>query len=79
MRKAMIVLNTILEHQLRALLGRLPPWRNVASGWLAAELGKLLISLIEDSVLLLKSHRIGVLMRVAVQAAVTALASFSKT
>jgi hypothetical protein len=62
--------DTLVQKHLRALLADLPPGRNATDGRLAAKLGELLERVLENVSLLLRVHRRGVLVRVAVQSAV---------
>lgn len=45
----------------------------IASGWLPAELGEILVGFIQDGMLLFNAHLYGVLMRVAVEASADVL------
>lgn len=60
------IFNPILEHELGTLLARFPPWRNIPTGRLPTEFGQVLVGLVEDSVLLLEAHSLGVLVAVSV-------------
>lgn len=61
------VFDTVFEHQFSALLARLPPRGNAASGRFATKVGELLVGLVQDGVLLFKAHCNGVLVRIAVK------------
>ena len=61
------VFDPIFEHQFSAVLARLPPWGNAASGRFATKLGELLVGLVQDGVLLFKTHCNRVLVRVAMK------------
>ncbi len=64
------IFHAILQHQLGTLLARFPPWRDVPTRWLPTEFSQVLVSLVEDSMLLLEAHSLRVLVTVAVQASV---------
>ena len=69
MRKTMIILQPILQHQLRPLLTTLPPRRYNPPRWLTPlEIHNQLITLVHDRRLLLQRHFLRILVRVAVQA-----------
>lgn len=67
MTKAMVILQTILEHQLGALLARFPPRRDHATRRLSTKVLDQLVALIHDGGLLFEAHCSGVLVGVAVQ------------
>ena len=64
--KKRTVFDSILQHQLRPFLTRLPPGRHTAPGRLATELSQLLVRLIQDGMLLFEVHRDGVFVGIAV-------------
>ena len=67
--RRLTIFDPVLQHQLRALLACLPPWRDRAPGWFPAKVCQLLIGLIQYRVLLLQVHAGWIFMRVAMQTA----------
>lgn len=67
MQHGMVVLDPIVQQQVRHLAGRLPPRRNRAPRRLPTEILQHLIRLVEDDPLLLEGHVARVLMAVPVQ------------
>lgn len=61
------ILDPVFQHQLGALFGCFPPRRDGASRRSAAEVGDLLVRLVEDGMLLFQRHPRRILVRIAVQ------------
>ena len=64
------VFNAVLQHQLCAFLGRLPPGCHASSRWFSAEICKHFEGLVENGMLLFNVHGGRIFVRVAVETAV---------
>ena len=64
------VFNAVLQHQLCAFFGRLPPGCDASSRWLSAEICKHFEGLVENSMLLFHVHGGRIFVRVTVETAV---------
>ena len=66
-RVRLTIFHAVFEHKLGTFLAGFPPWRDVASRWLPTKFGKILVGFVENGMLLLETHGLRVLVRVAME------------